>query len=475
MIRLLAGALALLLFASSAAARPAAPPQVDVTVTRGADGEWIAEYRFELRSPVWFFPRSSNDNKGESWRVKSWTVETPGVRLQRLGAYDALDGGGKPLTLVRIRVRPWVATLPRDYTPAIRFSDGGLAFFSDNFVLAPSRSVASVRALPTELRNKDVQEPVLRLAFNDPGQRLVLRGKAATGSVSFLADTGNTYVYTGDTPLFESSGFGGMLDRGLPAWIRAEVTDFTPRLLQHYSRKLGPSVDPRPLAMVAWGGADHSGWTLGARVLDGMIMMQVSGETALRRSTSKIDTLRAFIGHEAAHFWLGRTISSTTWRERWITEGGADYLSVRALEALDPDFDAFGEWRRMMNECLVSLKPGDSLEVAGARLGNTAYYGCGAMLALAAEHATTGRYPRADSFEFTRGLMLANARDGQISTEDWLARFRLVTRDASLTDDVRGFLVRGSRDPQAFFRRLFLATGVPLAVEQIPIKEQLRN
>ncbi|NML05472.1 M1 family aminopeptidase [Sphingomonas sp. G-3-2-10] len=466
MFRWLICALALTLFATPAAAPAADRPQVEISVTRAENGEWLVEYRFGPEAPVWFFPRSSDDNKGGSWRVKSWTVETPGVKLQRSAGFDRLDGGGKPLTSVRIRIRPYVDLLPSDFTPAVRFSDGSLAFLSDNFMMLP---VVKGRT------NVDAERPVTRIAFNDPGRRLLLRGKAAIGTVSLLMDSGNTYVYAGDTPVVEAPNYAGVLDAGLPAWIRTEVNDFTPRLLQFYTRKLGPSRDARPLAMVAWGGATDDGWMLGGRVLEGMIMIQISGQSARWRDSKKLDTMREFIGHEAAHFWLGRTVRTSNSNERWITEGGADFLATRALEEMLPDYDVYSELRRMMNECLMSIRPNQSLSKVGGRVGNNGYYGCGAMLALAAEHATKQRYPRSDSFEFIRSLILANRRDEEVTAEDWLARFQLITRDPALTEDVRVFIKQGHPDPKAFFRRLFRATGVPLAVEEIPIKEQMRE
>lgn len=466
MFRWLVCALALTFLATPAVAPAAGEAQVEISVTRAENGEWLVDYHFGSSAPIWFFPRSSDDQKGGSWRVKSWTVETPGVKLERNGGFDRLDGGGKPLTNVRIRIRPYVDLLPSDFTPAVRFSDGSLAFLSDNFMMIPA---------PRGRILADAERPSTRISFNDPGRRLLLRGKAAIGTVSLLMESGNTYVYAGDTPVIEAPNYAGVLDSGLPVWIRNEVNDFTPRLLQFYTRKLGPSRDARPLAMVAWGGTEDDGWMLGGRVLEGMIMIQISGKSARWRDPKKIDTMREFIGHEAAHFWLGRTVRTSSWNERWITEGGADFLATRALEEILPDYDVYSELRRMMNECLLSVRPDQSLSKAGNRPGNNAYYGCGAMLALAAEHATKRRYPHSDSFEFIRGLMLANRRDEEITADDWLARFRLVTRDAALTEDVRTFITQGSSDPKAFFRRLFRATGVPLAVEEIPIKEQMRD
>ena len=88
-------AVMLLFGAAQAVAQPAAS---DVQVVR--DGSrWTADYRLAAKAPVWIFRKSVLPRESkQSWRIGTVEVLTPGVRLERLGHYDALaSADGRPL------------------------------------------------------------------------------------------------------------------------------------------------------------------------------------------------------------------------------------------------------------------------------------------------------------------------------------------------------------------------------------------
>lgn len=469
-------ALLLVTFAGAAPAMSPAPPKgVSVTVTRGEGDEWIADYQFDQASPVWFFPRSGVDEKGQPWRLQVWTVETPGVRMVRAGHYDVLTSAAGPLTKVRIRMKLYTEQPEAEYTPVLRFSDGALAFFSDQFFVVPVKSVAAARVLPVDLNGISSDEFPVTLVLSDPGHRMLLRGKALTGRATFALESGNTYIYTGNAPVIDTPGFSGVLDTGLPVWVRDELRDFTPRLMALYREKLGAPAIGKPMAFVAWGGSADPGMSLGGGVVDGMVVMQISGKRVMEKSPEVLSWTRWFIGHESAHFWLGQTLHYERVSEGWITEGGADFLATRALQQLIPDYNPRQDLRDAMHECLRFVGPMEPLSKSEDRLEPRANYGCGALLLLAAEAATRRHDPKADAFTFVRGLIDTNRGDTYINTREWLERFKLATGDAALTATVRAFILTGVPDPKAFWRHLFAATGVDLPVEMKSIKEMMQT
>lgn len=457
--------LALVLIAVPAAAKPA----VTVTVSRATDGSWLIDYAFARRSPIWFFTRSGSDLGGKPWRPQSWTVETPGVRLDRAGRYDVLAAGA-PLTRVRIRMRPFAHPLLADYTPALAFSDGGLAFYTDHFIVAPLPSLGAVQALPADLSDAKVVQPEITLVFRDAGRRLLLRGKALIGKATYPLGNADTYVYSGAAPVIETPALAGVIDGGLPGWIHAELDEFTPRILSLYTERLGKPVGGRPMALIAWQGADQPGVSLGGSVLDHMVVMQISGKQVLARTPLVLGHMREFIGHESAHFWLGQTVVYERQSESWIMEGGADLLAIRGTRALVPDYDASAYLQREMDECLKLVTAGKALGRAGERGENRAYYACGALLGLAAEGVMRKRDPSADFFAFVHGLLDANRADGKVSTADWLAQLEKVGGDPALSADIRTLLEKGVPDPRAFWAHLFAATGVAFRAEGEGIK-----
>src|SRR6188472_2520114 len=136
-----------------------APHFVQVDVSRSGD-EWIADYSFDRPVAAWLLPRSSVTRVGEEpWRSQSWQVETSGVRLVRRGAYDVLaPSRGKFPDRIRVRFRPLTADLLDDYSPALGFTDGGIALFSAQFDVLPLRSVREAGELPSDLNNTLVAE-----------------------------------------------------------------------------------------------------------------------------------------------------------------------------------------------------------------------------------------------------------------------------------------------------------------------------
>ncbi|MEZ0244746.1 MAG: hypothetical protein ACAH11_15340, partial [Sphingomonas sp.] len=356
----------------------------------------------------------------------------------------------------------------------LRFSDGALAFFSDQFFLVPVRSVAAARALPVDLNGAGTTELPVTLVLSDPNRRMLLRGKAQTGRVTFALDTGNTYVYTGDAPIIDTPSFSGVLDSGLPVWMKDELRDFTPKLMTLYRQKLGTPAIGKPMALVAWGGTSIDGISLGGGVVDGMVVMQIRGKRALEKSPEVLQWMRWFIGHESAHFWMGQTLHYERVSEGWITEGASDFLATRALQILVPEYDPKNDLRDGMHDCLRMIGPMEALSKSEERLEPRANYGCGMLLLLAAESATRKHDPKSDAFTYVRGLIDSNRSDTMINTREWLERFKLATGDAALTAEVRAFILTGVPDPKAFWRRLFAATGVDLPVELKSIKEMMR-
>jgi len=285
----------------------AAKPGITVAVTRVASGDWTIDYVFPTPARIWFFPRSNGDLEGKPWRPQSWTVETPGVRLERIGRYDALTSA-TPLRRVRLRMRPFAHPLMADYTPALAFSDGGLAFYSDHFLIVPMASLDAVRALPPDLERAQIVQPPVTLMLNDRGRRLLLRGRALRGKARFALGDTDTYLYSGDARVIETATFAGVIDAGLPGWVRTELDQFTPQIMALYNQRLGTPTGGRPMALIAWQGADKPGWSLGGSVLDRMVVMQISGQRVLARTPDVLAQMRWFIGHESAHFWLGQTV-----------------------------------------------------------------------------------------------------------------------------------------------------------------------
>ena len=427
---------------------------------------WIAEYTFTKPAPVWFFQHSKDSIDDVHWRLKSFKVATPGVTLARLGNFDVLyRRNNRPLRHVRIQIVPFSRPLRADYVPALTFSDGGVAFYSGQFVVSPLGSRAAVEVLPSNPDWKKIEDVPERLTVEDRGRRMLLRGRIARDVVTLSLSDPDTYVYSGDAPLLAAKHFAEVMDPGLPTWVRSQLDTFLPRLMQFYTGRLGVPSGNKPTALIAWEGTKRPGISLGGSVLDGLVVMDISGRKMLAADPKILAGLRWFLGHETSHFWIGQTIHYSTREEGWITEGSADLLGMRAIQNIVPGYDPRPKLQAEMNDCLKLNGAGKPLSTAEDRGADKAQYACGALLLLAAEAALKRKDGSADALSFVRRLIDANRLDGEITEAKWLDSFSQVAGPAA-RDEVQGFIDRGVADPLAFWADLFTKTGVGFILQR---------
>ncbi|MDI1281871.1 hypothetical protein [Brevundimonas sp.] len=443
---------------STAGVDPHAAPPVAVTVTRDGD-HWTADFTFEQASPVWaFFQSALLRESREPWRPSWWSVETPGVLLDRQGGYDVLrtpDGGPVPAR-VRISLRPQAGDLEADYDPALMFSDGTVALFSGQFDVMPLDTIEAARALPTDLNGLELEGEPSRVTWRDRAGPVLFNGERLDEAMAVDA---RTYVLFGAAHIRQDQGVTTVIDPGLPGWLGDELGGFTPRVMGFYADRLGPSRGGAPTLMVSWTGPTEHLSSMGGSVLPGLISMSFEGEGVLNPDREALDRAHWFIGHEAAHFWLGSNgLRYAFSREAWITEGGADLMAVRAIAAIDPAYDARTELQREVEDC-VSLARDSPVAGAGERGEHRAYYACGAVWSLALE-AARHRADGGDFFDILTDFQRESADDGVLSRDEWLAALTRLAADPAPAGAITRMLDEGVGDPAAVLATIFMATGV---------------
>lgn len=433
------------------------PVQADVV----RDGEvWTVSYQLNADAPVWAFQRSALLRVGRTpWRPVWWSVETPGVILVRQGRYDILrttDGRPVPRTL-RIRMRPQAGDLEADYDPALIFSDGAVALYSGQFDVFPLGSVEAARALPLDLNGVDLPgSGPAQVSWRDRSGPVLFKGQRQAKAEAVAADT---YVLFGQARSREASGITTVIDPALPRWLGDELAAFTPRVMDFYARRMGRSEGDEPTLMVSWTGPTQQLSSMGGSVLPGLISMNFEGEGVMNPDAAALSRARWFIGHEAAHFWLGSNdLKYEFAREAWITEGGADLMAVRAIQSIDPSYDARAELQTEVDDC-VRLAAGKPVATAGERGDNRAYYACGAVWSLVFEAARKAR-DGGDFFDVLKDFQRGEGRDGVLNREEWLAALTRTSRDPSLRLDITRMLDQGVANPTAVLARLLDRTGV---------------
>lgn len=456
------GALALLAGCASSPGPDARAPGVTALVERAGD-DWTATVDLDRDAPVWAFMRSALLRETrQPWRPARWTVRTPGVVLERAGDYDVLqtvDGGPVPRR-VEIALTHGPGDLEADYQPTLIFSDGSRALFSEQFNLVPLPSLDAARALPRDLNGLDLPGGPTAVTWRDRDGRVMVQGRRLREAVTREADT---YVLFGDARVVGGEGVAAIVDPNLPTWLGDHLRHFTPRVMEHYRERLGPAGDDPPTLMVAWNGPREGLTSMGGSVLPGLIVMSFEGEGVLEASPPVLQRARWFIGHEAAHFWLGSDgLRYAFAREAWITEGGADLMAIRAMGEVEAAFDVAAELQREADDCVPLMTRG--VESAPERGEHRAHYACGALFWLALEGWSL-RAGEGDMLALARRLREQNAGDGILSRADWLAELTRLSGSDAAAAQVARWLDGGADAPAAELAALLTAAGVAARAE----------
>jgi hypothetical protein len=433
-----------------------------VEVVRDGD-RWTADYVFNRDAQVWAFMDSAlMTDVRQPWRPTQWTVETPGVVMERRGHYDvirSLDGGPVPRH-VRFSIKPKAVYLEAEYG-TLTFSDGAVALPIRQFDVFALSSVEAAEAMPADLNGIDLEGGASTVTWRDTAGPVLFNGKRQAE----LTTTGErSYVLLGQARVTPGEGLTTVIDPNLPPWIGEEIRSFAPHVGDYYLRRLGaPGVGSETsTVMISWNGPTERLSSMGGSVLPGLIVMKFEGVGVLNPSQQVLERSRWFIGHESAHFWLGQAVRYQFARDAWITEGGADLMAVRALKALDPAYDDRAELQTEVDDCIdLAHKP---VAEAGDRGEHRAYYACGAVFAMAAEGAQARR-DGGDWFDFLRPVLATNRDDGVLSRAEWLDALTRVSGDPSLAQTIERMLDQGAADPAAEIASLFRKTGVPHRVE----------
>ena len=418
--------------------------------------DWRADYVLDRDASAWAFYNSSNLNSSrQPWRPRDWAAITPGVVLERVGDLDVLrmrDGSPMPRR-VSLSLTPRGDNLEADY-PVLLFTDGSVAMFTGAFDIFPIARPDLEALTADEIADSRHQGANAHISWRDRAGPVLAHGRRTPEGET---DDGRGYVLFGQTRVKEAERLVTVVDPELPVWIADSIETFAPRVIDLYTTKLGPGQTDRPTIMSTWYGPTQGTTTYGGSVLPGLIVMTFEGQELLSPSDDVLSENRWFIAHEAAHFWLGQTVRAERSRESWITEGGADLLAVRAMQALDPGFDPREVLQKEVDDCVrLGDKP---VAGAGQRGDHRAYYACGAVLAMAGE-ALQQRATGGDWFDYIQPLIEDNRTSGVLLRTAWLARLSSLSGDTTLASDVDAFLDGGAPDAAGFIGSLFDRAGV---------------
>ena len=247
-----ATALSVVALLTACAASPAPGPwnveaAPQVTVTR-EDGRLTVDYVFNRDAVVWAFMDSALISEvREPWRSRQWTVETPGVVMERRGHYDIIrsTNGGPVPRHVRFSVTPKAVELEAEYKTLV-FSDGAVALPTRQMDVFALGSPEAAEAMPADLNGVNLDGGASRVTWRDLDGPVLFNGERHAE----LTTTGErSYVLLGQARVTPGEGLTTVMDPNLPPWIGEKIRDFAPRVGQFYLQRLG---GPVRAATIRW-------------------------------------------------------------------------------------------------------------------------------------------------------------------------------------------------------------------------------
>jgi hypothetical protein len=362
------------------------------------------------------------------------------VSLVRSGGRDVLLAAGDAVpATVEIAFEPYTRLLIADYVPVLAFSDGGRALFTGVFEIG----VADLEALATDEDPLDATLP-LAIDFVDAGGGPVLvDGRLLAGGARFDGPL-HTYAYFGTTEPVRTDRLVLLLDEAIPEWIRSELESFLPALMDLFTRRLGAALPEPPTIYAVWDGAEHRGHSQGGSVMAGFLAANFGGRGLLRPDADALARLRTFYAHEAAHFWNGGVVLPREREHAWVSEGGADWLAIRAMAELVPSWDAAAARRGKVAACR-DHGGGAALNAAEAENRHDASYACGALAHALAERSLAGAGQ--STFDlWAEVLRRGEAEGGEYDMETWLGALEDLGGDGELAAMLRRWAEEGLAD-----------------------------
>jgi hypothetical protein len=371
-------------------------PDVSIRLTHRGGDAWTAEYALPEPAVALAFGRSRISRA--AWRI----VEPPGATM--VGSYIV---AAQPFSRVRVELPTDTVQPEKEYRPFARYTDSGVLAYTGQLSVAHAACSAGDCAAGQGLSHGPDYPGTLALVAA-VGENIVVHGHAPAATATVALGDDGTYAYFGSLAPVETPTFVGVVDRGLPDWIRGRVSADIPGLFALYADRFGPLDGPKAAVFLAFAARDQ-GMSLGGGVLRPHLLtldLELSGAGLGENGATRL-AIDRLVAHEAAHFWnADQHASAGGPSAAWLDEGGADALAARALHATGVlDDRAYRDTlSQAASECALWLSAGEPL-TASTRPGHTrAFYVCGSTLSLIAEAAARRRDSKADLFTFWQAM-----------------------------------------------------------------------
>jgi hypothetical protein len=423
---------------------------IQLTLTDHGDDPWHLDIEIEKSQPL-IFSRSNGD-----YRRETMTPITDGVTLDRIGGFDTLiipEG----IKRVRLAVTPYTDYVRADYTPFIPFSDGGLALFTGQFELLRVDNVDAVAALDGSLRNwTGTQIPIPLTLISE--RTLLAHGAVIEGDARVEVEGDGEYIYLGDAELTEGDAFIGVIDPGLPDWIRETLDDDLSMIFEALSTRFGYELPNRATTLFSFRGYDQPGLSNTGGVLPGnMLALETAGD-ALREPNPRLrQHFQWFFAHEAVHLFQNESGKFASGHDiAWIHEGGANAMAGRLMieAGLQSPETYAATLANQFEACAAALSGTTLTDLMYS--GTIGPYDCGELIAVASDAAMADH----DLYDLWAAMVKASNDADTFDAEDYYTALGTLGADPEIVDQIHALTTDPIVDARSDLLTLLRTAGL---------------
>lgn len=397
---------------------------------------------------VMIFSRSRGD-----YRRKRFKHLSGAATLERVGGFDTLIFAPGE-TQASFEITPQPVTINGTYDPFIDFSDGGLAIYLGAFELLPVATTEAIIELDENIDNWSGEQLPLPIHVKS-SDTLILNGEYINdGEVELTIRGGAPYVYMGPSRISRGTSYIGVVDNGLPSWILESFDDDLAQLFDFYDGAFGVPLPKLATLLFAFGGADSPGLSNTGGVIEGQIILDVSGSLMVTQEPRIIGYLKWFFAHEAAHLFQKNSELEgySDQSDSWISEGGANAMvdvAFTQMDGIDENVRQ-SQMGQAYDACVQSIEGSNMADLI--RRNDQSHYDCGQILWWIADASIT----QADIFRIWNE-MVANVKVNGRKTYDRELFFETLEKlgtEKGIITDMQVVLDGPNINPAQTFRKL---------------------
>lgn len=367
------------------------------TVTDLNNGQWKVSYQLDRPQSALIFSRSIGD-----YRASDWRSLIKGVGIKRVGGFDAIisDQARKDFSFT---FTPSELQLNGDYTPFIKFSDGGVALFTGQFELLPIKNETAIKALNGNLHNYVGRQYNCEVLIKSEKPK-IFKGQVYFDSVVDRFFGGGEYVFVGNSKITRGKSFIGVLDSDLPDWVTNRFDSDLESIFNGLNLLFSRDLPHTPTVLFAFHGLEKLGISnAGGAIGNGLLVLESEGSLYKKQNERAHSYLLWFFAHEAAHLYQHKnSYYLHQLPDRWIYEGGANAIANYLLDdqSLTAQKTLSERKADAVNKCVKYLDSGKLIAQAVYHPSRAHYY-CGEVFS----YITDAALPNHSYFDFWDALV----------------------------------------------------------------------